>query len=82
MHPSSYVSLLVSGSADLYAQELVREAERAALIKAARAQRRSIVETLRLAIGQFMVGSGRKVAGRPRRRKHVVDVPVVFKIAR
>ena len=81
MHASSYVSLLVSGSADLYAQELIREAERGALIKAAKSGRRSIVQALRLAVGQFMVGSGRKVAGRPRRRR-ALDVPVAFKIAR
>jgi hypothetical protein len=82
MHASSYVSLLVSGSADLYVQELVREAERSALIKAAKSGRRSVVQSLRLVIGQFMVGSGRKVAGRSRRRQRALDVPVAFKIAR
>ena len=82
MHASSYVSLLVSGSADLYAQELMREAERDALIKAAKIGKRSVIESIRLAVGQFMVGSGRWVAGRPRRRQRALDVPVAFKIAR
>ena len=82
MHPSSYVSLLVSGSAELYAQELMREVEREALIKAAKSGKPSMIEALRLAVGQFMVGSGRWIAGRPRRRQRALDVPVVFKIAR
>jgi hypothetical protein len=60
----------------------MREAERSALIKAAKSGKRSVIAQIRLAIGQFMVGSGRWIAGRPQRHQRALDVPVVFKIAR
>jgi hypothetical protein len=82
MQSSSFLSLIVSGSADQYVQELVREAERSALIKEARGQRPSVIESMRLAIGHAMVGMGRKVAGRPRRQSRALDAPAAFKIAR
>jgi hypothetical protein len=82
MQSSSYLSLIVSGSADRYVEELIREAERSALIKEARGRRPSVIQSLRLAIGHSMVGIGRKVAGRPRRSSPALDVPAAFKIAR
>lgn len=81
MHPSSFASLVMSGSAELYGRELMREVERDALIKAARSGKRSVFAQVRLAVGQFMVVSGRWIAGRPRRQRPL-DVPIAFKIAR
>jgi hypothetical protein len=83
MQASSHISYLVSGSADHYVQELIREAERHALVKAARGRRLSIFASLRQVIGRSMVASGRWVAGCPQRRQErALDVPVAFKIAR
>ena len=82
MQPNSYISLLVSGSAQRDVQERIREAERGALIKEAKRGRRSSFATVRLVIGQFMVGSGRRIAGHPRRQERALDVPAAFKMAR
>jgi hypothetical protein len=82
MLANSHISLLVSGSAQRDVQERIQAAERAALIRAAKRQRPSIVAAMRLLIGQFMVGSGRRIAGKPRRQERALDVPAAFKIAR
>lgn len=82
MQSSSYLSLLVSGTADHYVRERVKEAERQALIESAKGRRVSVVKRLRLAVGQFMVVSGKWVAGRPRRAQRPIDVPAALEIAR
>jgi hypothetical protein len=82
MQSSTYLSLLVSGTADRYVQERVKEAERHALIKSAKGRRPSVVRSLRLSVGQFMVVSGKWVAGRPRRAQRPIDVPAALEIAR
>ena len=82
MQTSQYISLFVGRSAELHIQELIREAERDALIKAVKSQRPSRISVLRLAIGQQIVGFGRWFAGRPRRRKPVIDVQSAYRIAR
>jgi hypothetical protein len=78
---SAYLSFLVSGSADQLVRERVQQAEREALVRQARSGR-SVVAQVRLAVGQVMVGSGRWVAGRPRRKARALEVPAVYKLAR
>jgi uncharacterized membrane protein YedE/YeeE len=82
MQSISHISLLVSGTAQYDVQERIRVAERAALVRAAKRHRPSIVAASRLVIGQFMVGFGRRIAGHPRRQERALDAPAAFKIAR
>ena len=82
MQSISHISLLVSGSAQRDVQERIQSAERAALIRAARGQRPSIVAASRLVVGQFVVGFGRRIAGNPRRQERALDAPAALKIAR
>lgn len=83
MQANSHISLLVSGSADLYVQERIRQAERDALVREAKGHRPSIVASVRQIIGQSMVISGRWIAGCPQRRQErALETPVAFKIAR
>jgi hypothetical protein len=78
---SGYLSILVSGSADQFVQERVRQAEREALVRQAR-RHRSLFAQIRLAVGQSMVISGKWVAGRPRRKARSLEVPAAYKLAR
>jgi hypothetical protein len=82
MQPSHYLSIVVSGSAEHAIQERIRDAEKHALIKAARGRRPSVIASIRFAVGQFMVGFGRRVAGRPRREQRPIEAPGAFRIAR
>jgi hypothetical protein len=82
MHSSGYVTFVVSGSAMSESQARIQEAERHALIKLARGGQPSRMAMFRYAVGQFMVGFGRKVAGCPQRRPRPIDVPGAIRIAR
>ena len=82
MHPTSYVSIIMSGSAERFLQERIQEAERDALAKVARFGKPTVFASSRMAIGQIVVSLGRLIAGRPQREERALDVPVAFKIAR
>ncbi len=82
MQTSQYIPLIAGRSPDSHVQELIRKAEHDALIKSVKSARPSRIAGLRLAIGQQIVGFGRWFAGRPRRRKPVIDVQSAYRIAR
>ena len=75
MQANSHISLLVSGSADHLVQERIRNAERDALVRAAKGRRPSIFASVRQIIGQSMVTSGRWIAGCPQRRHGALQQP-------
>lgn len=82
MQSIGHISLVVNGSALHESQLRIQEAERHALLKLARSGQPSMMASLRYAIGQFMVGFGRKVAGGPRRKSQPIEAPGAFRIAR
>lgn len=82
MQSSGYLSVVVSGSADRYVQERIQEAERHALVKIAKGESVSLVSRLRLFVGQSFVGVGRRIAGRPRRQRQVIEPQSALKLAR
>ena len=79
---STYLSLLVSGTVDRYVQERIKDAERHALVQSAKRRRPSVVKSVRLSVGQFMVVAGKWIAGRPRCAQRQIDVPAALEIAR
>jgi hypothetical protein len=82
MQSIGHISLVVTGSALQDQQLRIQEAERLALVKMARSGQPSMLASFRYAIGQFMVGFGRKVAGCPRCGAKPIDVPGAVRIAR
>jgi hypothetical protein len=82
MQSSGQLSILVNGSADLFVQERIRQAERDALAQIARGNRPSRFALIRYSIGQFTVAFGRRIAGRPRATARQIDVPNAINLAR
>jgi hypothetical protein len=78
---SAYLSVMVSGSVSQLVQERLNLAERDALVRQARLHR-PLFGQIRLAVGQFMVSSGKWVAGRPRRKTRSLEIPTAYKLAR
>jgi hypothetical protein len=82
MQSSQYIPLIVGRSADTHVQELIRKAERDALIKSIKSGRPSRVAGIRVAIGHSIVGFGRWFAGRPKRRPAIIEVESAYRLAR
>ena len=81
MQTSQYIPLIV-GRTDSRADELIRKAERDALIRSIKSGRPSRISVIRLAIGQHIVGFGRWFAGRPKRRQTIIEVESAYRLAR
>lgn len=82
MQSIGQLSVLVNGSADLFVQERIQQAERDALAQIASSGRQSRISIIRYSIGQFTVGIGRRIAGRPRRAVRQIEVPNAVNLAR
>lgn len=82
MQSTGQLSVLVNSSADLFVKERIQQAERDALAQIARQGQPSRFAIVRFSIGQFIVGIGRRIAGRPRRDVRQIEVPNAVNLAR